>query len=356
MTEKRRGGRRKSDEESQKLTKEEDAIAQFVRFNCPTKMTMFEGNEVYYFLGSKAVDTLYDSKKYGHNAKTVKFANRAAAVTFLRTMQEKGLFFRARKLVAKKKAGSGEEEEEKKKRKVKLELHQDQSFNDANDVYVWIYDPTPLKKKIIGALMILGTIAGCLFSLWPIWLRQLVYYLSLAGIGFFGLLFAVAIARTILYYVIWAATMGRHNLWILPNLSENCGFFESFQPWYTYEYLPSGKIEKKKKDESKKKKGNAKNSDAGKKDREDTKQYSASGDEDYQRSEEEGKSEAKKSDGSAGSEEGSASDPNDEGHSQSSASSAEGDSENVSGQNKGVRHRRRARKEDDDDFVLVEKQ
>lgn len=46
-----------------------------------------------------------------------------------------------------------QEDEEKKKRKIKLELHREQSFNDANDVYVWIFDPTPLFKKVIGALM-----------------------------------------------------------------------------------------------------------------------------------------------------------------------------------------------------------
>lgn len=61
-----------------------------------------------HFLGSKAVDTLYESKKYGHDAKDAKFANRLAAVTFLKILLEKGLFFRARKLVAKKKTGNGE--------------------------------------------------------------------------------------------------------------------------------------------------------------------------------------------------------------------------------------------------------
>uniref|UniRef100_F1L0Q2 Translocation protein SEC62 n=1 Tax=Ascaris suum TaxID=6253 RepID=F1L0Q2_ASCSU len=148
------------------------------------------------------------------------------------------------------------EDEEKKKRKVKLELHQDQSFNDSNDVYVWIFDPTPLFKKVIGALMVLGTIAGCLFPLWPMWLRQGVYYLSLVGLGCFGLLIGVAIARTILFAIIWATTMGRHRLWLLPNLTEDCGFFESFQPWYTYEYCPNGVSateKKRKKPEDKKK-------------------------------------------------------------------------------------------------------
>ncbi|VDN28536.1 unnamed protein product [Gongylonema pulchrum] len=295
-------------EQNQKLTKEEDAVARYVRFNCPTKTTMFEGNEVHYFTGAKAVDTLYESKKYGHAAKNVKFPTRQAAVMFMRTLLEKGLLFRARKLVPKKrddkdlkekargdaskspkkkpvKEGYSEkekkeegkkesdenedenekekgekkkkDEEEKKKRKVKLELHQEQTFNDSNDVYVWIFDPTPLFKKVIGALMVLGTIAGCLFPLWPMWLRQAVYYLSIAGLACFGLLIGVAVARTILFAIIWAVTMGRHKLWLLPNLTEDCGFFESFQPWYTYEYCPGGIIasgKKKKKTTDGKKK------------------------------------------------------------------------------------------------------
>ncbi|CAG9536284.1 unnamed protein product [Cercopithifilaria johnstoni] len=308
MADRRKGGRKKSSDPNQKLTKDEDSIARYVRFNCPTKTTMFEGNEVHYFTGVKAVDTLYESKKYGHAAKNMRFATRQAAAMFMRSLLEKGLFFRARKLVPKKKddrkdqkekidinkspkkkpgksdqtekekekeknkeerkeesddndeengkeKNKKKEEEEKKKRKIKLELHQEQSFNDANDVYVWIFDPTPLFKKVIGALMVLGTIAGCLFPLWPMWLRQGVYYLSICGLACFGLLIGVAVARTILFAIIWAVTMGKHKLWLLPNLTEDCGFFESFQPWYTYEYCSTGiaASSKKKKNDGKKK-------------------------------------------------------------------------------------------------------
>ncbi|KAL3995503.1 Translocation protein Sec62 family protein [Acanthocheilonema viteae] len=309
MGDRRKGGRKKSADSNQKLTKDEDKIARYVRFNCPIKTTMFEGNEVHYFTGAKAVDTLYESKKYGHAAKNMRFATRQAAVMFMRSLLEKGLFFRARKLVPKKKDdrkdqkekgvdvnkspkkkpgksdqtekekekeknkeerkeesdendeenGKGrnkkKEEEEKKKRKIKLELHQEQSFNDTNDVYVWIFDPTPLYKKVIGALIVLGTIAGCLFPLWPMWLRQGVYYLSVCGLACFGLLIGVAVARTILFAIIWTVTMGKHKLWLLPNLTEDCGFFESFQPWYTYEYCSGGIAAsgKKKKSDGKKK-------------------------------------------------------------------------------------------------------
>ncbi|VDN60073.1 unnamed protein product, partial [Dracunculus medinensis] len=311
-----------TDDADQKLTKEEEVIARFVRFNCATKTTIFEGNEVHYFIGNKAIDLLVESKKYGSAAKNPKFVNRVSAVTFMKVLLSKGLFFRARKLVAKRKENKkgdtsksprkrtkedaekesesskekkedekdsdeneDEDEDEKKKRKVKLELHQDQQFNDSNDVYVWVFDPTPFHKQLIGALIVLGTIAGCLFPLWPGWLKKGVYYTSLGGLICFGILLGIKLvdlfgtlklikyikyknilffflllltfyilllsSRTVLFVVIWTATMGRHKLWILPNLTEDCGFFESFQPWYTYEYCPDG-IKKRKKGEKKK--------------------------------------------------------------------------------------------------------
>ena len=100
-----------------------------------------------------------------------------------------------------------QEEDSKKKKKVKLIAHDSQVFIDSNDVYVWIFDPTPLYKKVIGLLMgklgvdhlnhlffiVLGTIAGCLFPLWPDWLRLGVYYVSVVGICLFGLLLGVAL-------------------------------------------------------------------------------------------------------------------------------------------------------------------
>jgi translocation protein SEC62 len=33
---------------------------------------------------------------------------------------------------------------------------------------------------------------------------------------------------------VWAITIGKHHFWLLPNLTEDCGFFESFVPLYTH--------------------------------------------------------------------------------------------------------------------------
>lgn len=60
------------------------------------------------------------------------------------------------------------------------------------------------------------------------------------------------IARTALFGIIYTITLGQHQLWILPNLTADCGFFESFQPFYTYEYCSgNNKKEKSKKKEKK---------------------------------------------------------------------------------------------------------
>ena len=295
-----RGGRRRQDEnnEAESLTKEEDAIARFLRFNCPTKTGKCNENDFSYFVGSKAVDTLLESKKYGAQAKDPKFKTKGDCEFFIRTLIDKGAIFRAKKVVYKKKtleekrnkgkkegskisvtnsprtkrekqllkeeeekrdeSDSGtdarkdnkdEESEEKKekKKKVVLVMQQNQSFStDTSDVYAWVFDPTPWHKKVIGALMLVGVILGCLFPLWPDWLRLVIYYLSMSGIVFLLSIMGLAIARTILFGIIYAATFGKHHLWVLPNLTADCGFLESFKPFYTYEYI-SGDDKKDKK-------------------------------------------------------------------------------------------------------------
>ncbi|CAI2341734.1 unnamed protein product [Caenorhabditis sp. 36 PRJEB53466] len=293
-------------EEDLKLTKEQEGIAKYIRFNCPTATTLFEGNEVHYFSGSKAVDTLWESK-YGSKAKKdAMFKTRDDCFHYISELNSKRLFFRAKKLISKKNKDKGNDysadvqkspkgtvekrnkktkeeetateaegendvevkkdekkEDEKKKKKVKLLVHDIQTFVDDKDVYVWVFDPTPLFKKVIGVLMLVGTVVGCLFPLWPAWLRQGVYYVSIAGIGCFASIIVVAILRTLLFFIIYAISMGKHKLWVLPNLTEDCGVLESFQPWYTYEYCGGDeKKDDKKKEKKEKKAKKEKNSDA----------------------------------------------------------------------------------------------
>merc|ERR1711872_519977 len=129
-----------------------------------------------------------------------------------------------------------EKEKEKKRRKIRLEMHMDQIFLDNNDAYVWLYDPTPWYYYIAGAAIVLGIIAVCLFPLWPMEMRQGVYYLSVAAAGFLVFIIVLAIIKYIIFVLVFIGSAGKLKLWIFPNLTEDVGFFESFWPMYVYTY------------------------------------------------------------------------------------------------------------------------
>ncbi|XP_062901373.1 translocation protein SEC62 isoform X1 [Mobula hypostoma] len=283
--------RRKQKKRSQEVgepTKEEKAVAKYLRFNCPTKSTTMMGHRVDYFVASKAIDCLLDSKwakaKKGEEAV---FTTRESAVEYCNRLLKKQFFHRALKVMKKKsekeikkekgKNDSSKEEEKKSKketvkdekskkekkkdsekeeikkekkdeapgtpkkkketkRKFKLEPHNDQFFLDGNEVYVWIYDPVHFKTFAMGLVLVIAVIAATLFPLWPAEMRVGVYYLSVAAGCFVASILLLAVARCILFLLIWLLTGGRHHFWFLPNLTADVGFIDSFRPLYTHEY------------------------------------------------------------------------------------------------------------------------
>lgn len=60
--------------------------------------------------------------------------------------------------------------------------------------------------------------------------------MSVAAAGFFVFIIALVIIRVIIFSIVWVLTFGRHHLHLLPNLTEDVGFFASFWPLYKYEY------------------------------------------------------------------------------------------------------------------------
>jgi len=278
-----------------KPAKEEYAIAKWMRKNVPIKKTKFLNHNVQYFTACKAVDGLLES----HWAKGNEpfFKTRESIVDFLHVMLEHKFFHRARKVpvseqelkskkkekksvdshddkkddhndkelekqrkekgtdaessVAEVKKDDGSTDKEKRKRKIRLDMHNDQRFVDGLDAYVWIYDPIPFHYWIIGTLLVLGAIGVCLFPLWPPTVRLGVYYLSVAAAGFLVFIIVLAIVRLIVFCLVWVLTFGKHHIWILPNLTEDVGFFASFWPLYQYEY--KGNEVNNKSDKNKKK-------------------------------------------------------------------------------------------------------
>lgn len=204
------------------ITKLDYAIANHLKNNLPVKEAMFGGiTRVNYFIGEKAVDLLMESK--WAKGDDVKFKTRKDVVTFLNDLLMKRFYHRARKIV--KQDGA--------KKKFKLDMHDVQMFVDAKQPYVWIYEPTSLKAWLYSIGVIVLVIAICIFPLWPPLLRSGVYYLCIAGLIFLSSILGLALLRHVVFFILWTITFGKVHLWILPNLTEDVGFFESFWPLYT---------------------------------------------------------------------------------------------------------------------------
>lgn len=148
--------------------------------------------------------------------------------------------------------GNGDGEGKKKRKvKVKLELHEDQIFVDDDDeAYVWRFDPLHPRTFILGILVVIGTIAICLFPLWPSNIREYVWYLSVLASIAVGSILVLALLRYVFFAIVWVLTAGKHHFWLLPNLTEECGFFESFVPLYTHEYKGNKPEEKQPENET----------------------------------------------------------------------------------------------------------
>ncbi|XP_053677296.1 translocation protein SEC62 [Anopheles nili] len=281
MAEKRRAKKRKdeyvgpggAEQEIEKASKEEYKVAKWLKSNVPTKKTKFLNHNVQYFSSMKAIDALLASK-FGQGDNCL-FPHRQAVIDFMDEMLYHKFFHRARKVpvseqelrgksskkptetphqAAKEGTGKAAKEErttdgessqaegakvevaEKRKRKIRLEMHPEQVFIDGHEAYVWLYDPIPMHYWIFGALLVVGAIVICLFPLWPPLLRKGVYYLSIAAAGFLVFILGLVVLRCIIFCLIWVVTGGKHHFWLLPNLTEDVGFFASFWPLYNHEY------------------------------------------------------------------------------------------------------------------------
>ncbi|OQD75309.1 hypothetical protein PENDEC_c007G02592 [Penicillium decumbens] len=124
---------------------------------------------------------------------------------------------------------------------VKIEQHQE---TDPMMHYVWLYEGPQWKQKAMAAAVVAGIFAVVLFPLWPIMLRQGVWYLSVGMMGLLGLFFAMSIFRLILFCItVFAVPPG---LWLFPNLFEDVGFFDSFKPLWGWQENKKKKSKKSK--------------------------------------------------------------------------------------------------------------
>lgn len=113
---------------------------------------------------------------------------------------------------------------------VRIEQHQEAS-DDC--YYIWLYEGSQWKMKLYAGGALIGIMAVVLFPLWPLFMRQGVWYLSMGMLGLIGLFFGMAIVRLILFMITMFTTPP--GLWLYPNLFEDVGFFDSFRPVWAWQ-------------------------------------------------------------------------------------------------------------------------
>lgn len=109
--------------------------------------------------------------------------------------------------------------------------------------YMWVYEGPQWKTKVWAAGLAVLAFAVVLFPLWPIMLRQGVWYLSMGAMGLLVAFLGLGVVRLILF-LLTVLTIPP-GLWIYPNLFEDVGFFDSFRPMY--QWGDTKKVKKSKK-------------------------------------------------------------------------------------------------------------
>ncbi|KFA67683.1 hypothetical protein S40285_00960 [Stachybotrys chlorohalonatus IBT 40285] len=109
--------------------------------------------------------------------------------------------------------------------------------------YVWFWEGSQIMRLVYAGLALVLIFAVVLYPLWPLKLRQGVYYLSWGLLGLLGLFFLMAIFRVILFCITYFAVPP--GLWLFPNLWEDVSFLDSFKPVWAWHETTKPKKKKK---------------------------------------------------------------------------------------------------------------
>ncbi|KAK7431487.1 Translocation protein S62 [Neonectria magnoliae] len=135
----------------------------------------------------------------------------------------------------------------KKAKRVKgqwnVKIEQQQEAKDEM-YYAWLWEGSQIMRKVYAGLALVAIFAIVLYPLWPLVLRQGVYYLSWGLLGLLGLFFLMAIFRVILFVVTYFAVAP--GLWLFPNLWEDVSFMDSFKPVWAWHEAVKPKKKKSK--------------------------------------------------------------------------------------------------------------
>lgn len=109
--------------------------------------------------------------------------------------------------------------------------------------YAWLWEGSQVMRKVYAALALLAIFTVVCYPLWPLKMRQGVYYLSWGFLGLLGLFFVMAIFRVILFCITYFVVSP--GLWLFPNLWEDVSFVDSFKPVWAWHEAPKKKKKSK---------------------------------------------------------------------------------------------------------------
>ncbi|KAI0478919.1 translocation protein [Xylariaceae sp. FL0804] len=124
-----------------------------------------------------------------------------------------------------------------------VKIEQQQEASD-DMYYVWLFEGSQIMRKVYGTLAVAVIFLVVLYPLWPLVLRQGVYYLSWAFMGLLGLFFLMAIFRVVLFCITYFVVPP--GLWLYPNLWEDVSFMDSFRPVWAWHSTAKPKKKKTK--------------------------------------------------------------------------------------------------------------
>ncbi|KAI1854131.1 hypothetical protein JX265_003549 [Neoarthrinium moseri] len=140
----------------------------------------------------------------------------------------------------------GHDHPKKKGKRVKgqwtVKIEQQQEAHD-DCYYIWFYEGSQVMRKVYAVLALIAIFIVVLYPLWPLFLRQGVYYLSWGFLMLLGLFFAMAIFRVILFCATYFLVPP--GLWLYPNLWEDVSFMDSFRPVWAWHETAKPKKKKK---------------------------------------------------------------------------------------------------------------
>ncbi|CAG5107452.1 Oidioi.mRNA.OKI2018_I69.chr1.g3329.t1.cds [Oikopleura dioica] len=207
-----------------------------VRANTGKKIENLDG-QVEYFSGKQIIDAIMESEIWGRPNGFQSRENCIAVISFIMSL---GTFLRVHKEYKITKENISKKQLSKKKYRLLLNVEEQPPFEDsAEEFYMWNYHPPSRYDLLYAILAIFGSLTFVMYPIWPEKTRQVGYYLGLGGTGFLGLCLGLCLLRSLIYWAIWLLSLGRHHLYILPNLTEDVGFLDSFMPLYSYKRYES---------------------------------------------------------------------------------------------------------------------